>query len=206
MTMQDMGHTTLETWKRCLVKYWRSSWKESMSLDTKRATGMEYDLTCSLKLHSWSTGKVLEELWELHCSQTWSRSGPIDFTLPHRYWKISTIWEKKQDQSHKNFIKKKQKWEEKAIKMIKLASERFWKSALIPFREISKVLSTYIQDMLPIKRWMFTTPSRLDRSSNQSSRQACQMDFIHLLWIKSWPRNQARNLSRLEKSNFLIQK
>ena len=27
--------------------------------------------------------------------------------------------------------------------MIKLASERFWKSALIPFREISKVLSTY---------------------------------------------------------------
>ena len=116
------------------------------------------------------------------------------FPLPHRCWKILTICEKNQYQSHKNFTKKKQKGEEKAMKMIKLASERIWRSPLIPFREISKVLSTYIQDMLPIKTWMFTTPSRLDRSSDKSSRQAGQMDFIHLLRMKPWPWNQARNL------------
>ena len=59
---------------------------------------------------------------------------------------------KKQDQNHKNFIRKKQKGEKEAMKMIELVSEKLWGSALIPFRKISKVLSTYIQDMLPIKR------------------------------------------------------
>ena len=86
------------------------------------------------------------------------------------------------------------------MKMIELASERLWRSALIPFRKTSKVLSTYIYDMLPIKKWVFTSPSRLDRSSDQSSRQAGQMDFIHLLKMKSWTWNQVRNLSRLDKS------
>ena len=44
------------------------------------------------------------------------------------------------------------KEEEEAMKMIEQESEKLWKSLLIPSREISKVLSTYIQNMLPIKR------------------------------------------------------
>ena len=52
--------------------------------------------------------------------------------------------------------------------MIELASERVWRSALIPFRKISKDLSTYIQNMLPMKRGIITTASRLDRSSEES--------------------------------------
>ena len=92
------------------------------------------------------------------------------------------------------------------MKMIELASERVWRSALIPFREISKDLSTYIQNMLPMKRGIITTASRLDRSSEESSRQAGQMDFIHQLRMKSRPRNQVRNLSWLENSKSSIQK
>ena len=45
------------------------------------------------------------------------------------------------------------------MKTIELALERLWRSALIPFREILKVFSTYTKDMLPIKRGMFITPS-----------------------------------------------
>ena len=50
------------------------------------------------------------------------------------------------------FHKEEAKVRRKSNKDDQAGIRKVLESALIPFREISKVLSTYIQDMLPIKR------------------------------------------------------